>query len=304
MIDLIIGYKYRWFASVDSLSKDIENSSDRLRESMDKIYLLMPKIMEVFEEVKKLKPEFDKLHVQVAKLKEYHPELQNQLHEETEELSEKTSSIFLDIGRVFNGMEKAIMTIKDIVFDADAIIYKESKQLDKFASKIGSIKDSELARHVMIKINETKEELMSVARKLFEAAKAEEKSMFPESGEQKQRTPISQQIRSLGIKVEEIGRILDHLDIDDIDDIVKNSEDQLDNLKKIEMNAVLAIKKLEGYMIDIKNKLYLLEDDVADKTRQRTIATERKFDKVKADITKNAENLLKDIEIVSAEKVE
>ena len=104
--------------------------------------------------------------------------------------------------------------------------------------------------------------------------------------------------------MEEIGKLLEHLNIDDIDDIVKNSEKQLDNLEKIETNSISTIKKLEQYLIEIKNKLYLLEGDVEDKVRKKIIETEKRFDKIKSKITKSAESLLKDIKISPIDKVE
>lgn len=292
----MFGFKFR-IASIESLCKDIENSTNRLKQSTDKIELLMPRVLATFDEIKEILPEFKKLHVKVAELEEYDPELQDLLHEKNERVAEKTSSIFLDLGRIFTDMEKSIAAIKDIIMDADAIIFKENKQLDKFKDQIKNIK-LESSQKVLEKITETKEDLMAVARRLFETAKAEQKDIFPQKKEKVPRTPLSEQIKSSGIKIEEIGKILDHLNIDDIDEIVKNSEEQLENLERIEVNASLAIRNLEGHLIEIKNKLYLLEGEPETKIRKRIIQTEKIFDKAKADITKNAEKLLKSINIV------
>ena len=57
------------------------------------------------------------------------------------------------------------------------------------------------------------------------------------------------------------------------------------------------VKKLEDHLIYLKNKLYLLEDEVDKNIRERIINSEKKFDKVKSEITKNAESLFQDINI-------
>ena len=61
---------------------------------------------------------------------------------------------------------------------------------------------------------------------------------------------------------------------------------------------ILIIKKLENYLIDLKNSFYLLEDEIDKKIREKLIKAERRFDKTKGAITKNAESLFEDINIV------
>ena len=291
---MILGFKFR-LSSVDSLSKDIENSAGRLKTSMNKIHLLMPKILELFEEVKQIKPEFDKLHGKVSELEEYNPHLQNTFHSKAEKMSEKTSAIFLDLGRVFEEIENSANSLKHIILDADSIIYKENKLLDKYIQKIDQMPKSELQQKILGLINQTKQDFMSVSRRLYEAAKAEQSDII--EAPKKSRKMISDELRTLGSKIDEVGRILEHLDIDDIDEIVKNSHKQLDNLETIELEAIVVMRKLEDHILKIKNRLYLLSQDVADKVRQKTINTERKFDKIKDTITESAEKLLKGINI-------
>ena len=295
---MALGFKWR-LISIESLCNDIEESSKRLKNSVGKTDNLMKGVYSAFEEIKQIKPEFNKLHIQVAKLKEYNPKLQDMFHEQKEKLSEKTSHIFLDLGRIFTETEKSTTELKNIMLDADSILYKENQQLDKFTEKIKQLKDSTLSHELLIKINTAKEDMVSVARKLFESAKAEEKDILIETTKTtKQRIPLSEQIRSLSIQIEEVGKVLEHLNIDDIDDILKSAEKQIDYVEKIELDIILIIKKLEKYLIEIKNKLYLLDDKVASKVRIRLISCEKKFDKTKEGITKSAENLLKEITLI------
>lgn len=289
-------YRYR-LASVGSLCRDIENSSERLKSSMETIGMLVLRAISTFDEIKEILPELKKMHVKVAELEEYKPEFQNTLYEQKERYSEKESTIFLDLGRAFREMEESITALRHIVMDADTIIYKESRMLDKFISDIEHLKDMKVSRQVMKKIITLKEDLLSVALRLMRTAKAEERDIFPKDGKKPERKPLSERISSAGIEVAEIGRLLDHLDIDDIDEIVKDSEKQLEDLEKIETSASMAIRDLENHLAGIKNKLYLLQGDSEPKIRSRLISVEKRFDKLKSEITKNAESLVKDLKV-------
>jgi len=201
---------------------------------------------------------------------------------------------------ILNEVDKSFIDLKRITFDADTLIYREDKILNKFAKKIEGLNGDEKLAHTLInKINEVKENMKTVTRKLFVVARAEEKDMFSKSIDASINDggPISKQMKKLGVEIDEVGKILEHLKIDDIDDIVKNSEDELIKLKKIELEAVAIIKKLEGYLTDIKNRFYLLQDEIQEKLKDNLDSSEKKFDKIKQDITKNAEKLFKDINI-------
>ena len=116
------------------------------------------------------------------------------------------------------------------------------------------------------------------------------------------RKDYSEEIKNLSIKIEDLVYMIENLKIDDIDDLVKKTEKQIDYLKGIELYAAIMIKKLESHIIEIKNRLYLLDEEIASKVRERMIASERKFDKAKEDITKSAEKLIKDIKTVYIEE--
>ena len=251
-----------------------------------------------FEDIKEIRPEFDKLHVQVQKLDEYNPKLQDMLGKEKEKLHEKSSFLFIDLGNVFNSLEKAALELKHIMLDADAVLYKEDRQLTKFAKQIKNLQDTSLRQELLVKVNGVKEEMMSLIRRLFESAKASEHDLFLEGKKTIQRTPLSKDIQRLSVHIDEVGRVLTNLDIDDIDQITENAEKQLDYLNKVELDVILSIKNLEKHLIDIKNKIYLLDGDLKDKVRQRIINAERTFDKAKETITRSAEKLLLQIKII------
>lgn len=297
---MIFGYKWS-FASIPTLCDNIGKTAATLNSSMTKIEDLIPKIKNQFEELKNLTPELNKLKVQVAELKEYKPKLQDLYHEKRETVLEKNSSITFDVIKLLDELDKAIADLKRITFDTDTLIYKEDKILTNFAKKIKELKEDEKLVHELInRINEIKENMKTMTRRLFESSKAEEKDIFSKSIERvaKTKIPISEQIKHLGIEIDSIGRVLEHLKIDDIDEIVKSSEEELSLLRKVELEVMIAIKKLEQDLISLKNRFYLLEDDVEEKLRKRLDISENKFNKIKTSITKNAENLFEDIRIV------
>ena len=297
---MLFGYKLR-FVSTSQLCEDIEKTAESLRESTEKIEKLMPKIKDQFEGLKKVKPDMNKSKVQVTNLKEYDPKLQDMYHEIREKVFEINHFIVLDTISLLEETDKAIADLKRITFDADTLFFKENKILNDFAAKIKGVKDSDkITPELINRINQVKEEMKTVARKLYESARAEKKDIFSKHAEKitESRIPISEQIKKLGLEVDEIGRVLEHLDIDDIDDIAKESEEELTKVKKIELEVVIVIKKLENHLIELKNRFYLLEEEIDKKLRDRLIVSERKFDKMKSNIADNAEKLFKEINIV------
>lgn len=302
VIDLILGYKYK-LASIPQLCKNIENTSSTLNKSMEKIEGMMPKLKGSFEELKKISPEFTKLKVQIAQLKEYKPRLQDMYEEQKGKVADINHAITLNITELLNEFDKAITDLKRITFDSDALIWKENKLLSRFAKKIKELKgDEKLVYELIRRINEVKEDMKTICRKLFESSRAEERGVLSRSAEKtvetRPRIPISEQIKKLGIEIDSVGRVLEHLNIDDIDGIVKNSEEELFKLKKIELEVIIIIASLGKYSTELKTKLYLLEEEAAGKIKKRLMDSENRFNKAKEAITKNAESLFKEIDII------
>ena len=117
----------RYFMSISAICENIQNNSSELKEAMLKFDDLNPKIKKHFEDLKEHKPELDKLKVQVAKLKEYHPQLQNSFHEKKEKVLEINQQLYLKINSFLDMIDSSVNILKNIMLDADALMYKENK---------------------------------------------------------------------------------------------------------------------------------------------------------------------------------
>lgn len=297
---MCLGYKFR-FASTSRLCGDMEKKAANLREAVNRIEELAKGMNKKFEELKKIKPDLMKLKVQAAKVNEYKPELHDMLHEKRENVLDINHSIAADVNSFLGAVDRAFADLKKITLDADSLLYKENNILNSFAKKIKESKgDEKLVYGLVNKINEVKENMKTLARKLFVLARAEEKDIFVKTEEKaaKNKIPLSEQISQLGVEIDEVGRVLEHLGIDDIDMLVQKSEDELSKLKKVELDAAVMSEQLEGYLIELKNRFYLLEDEIAKRLREKMISSEKSFDAIKNNITKNAEKLLEEIDIV------
>lgn len=301
MICLIKYYKWNIKSSKD-LSLNIEKTSAELTESLDKIQTALSSIKEAFEKLKKINPELSKLHLKVAKLKEYHPTLPEMYHDKKEESSSLIFSLKQNSEGALAEIDQAAKMVKKIIGNADALLYKESKLLDQFAKKITALKEGEkLSYHLLSRINQVKEEMKTVARRLFEEFKAEERSAFLELQKKKN---ISEEMGALGIEIQEVGKVLEALKIDDIDDIVKNSEKQLFNLRKVELESALVISKLERYITTLKSEMYLLPQKEKKEVDEKIESLEKKFNTIKKNITTQAEMLFQDIKIHELSHIE
>jgi hypothetical protein len=191
---------------------------------------------------------------------------------------------------------EAVNKLKALDIDADTLIYREEQLLNRFIRKILKLEDKKLARETLNKINLVKEDMKTIARRLYVSAHAQEKRIFKEY--KKPTAPLSEKIKKLGIDVESIENTLSRLKIDDMDQITSKAEKELDDLKKIELDIQLIMPKIEKNLVFIKNHAYLIEDDIAEKIKARTAQAEGQISSAKQEITDQAELLLQDIEII------
>jgi hypothetical protein len=289
---------YKWkFASVSVLCKRIEHNSEILKDAMGRIQERFAKAKKIDEELKKLKPELNDAQEKAAQLKEYHPELQLKVLDLKEKVSDKNQMLIDSLKTILNETEKATGCLKRIFDDADSVIYHENKELDRKFLKISSI-DPELRHAIAVKINESKEEFMGIATKMFELAKAEEKGIF--RGYEKRGKPVSEDIENMGIKMDEVGRVLQKLSIDDIDDITGSCEAQINLVKRTGFESVALMNQIESMFTEARIMANLTDQRLAHNSEY----VERNFKEAKHEMTLNAEHILADIKLLPAKKVQ
>lgn len=289
-------YKFK-LRAIPKLCHDIEKNAVELKFSIEKLESLNTELNELFAPLKKEIPESEKLHVQEVKLKEKKPGLKDLYKKER--ILKMNRGISEKIAEILRETNLSIKNLKTITFDADALIYKEEKLLNSTADKIERAKTDRRLEHELInRINEVKEEMKTVTRRLYEVSRAQEKSILTPVMEKPSRMALSDQIRELSIDVDRVQRILNTLKIANIGEITRNAEKELDDLRKIELDIEILLPRIDKYLNFIKNKLYLLEDEFADKIKKDLISVIKQFNKTKKQITEQAELLFQEITIL------
>lgn len=280
------------------LCEKIETEAAELREVMGRIDKLKIKLEKRFEELRILKPDFAKLKVKVSGMEEYAPHVQTAYQEKREAVLETNSAALNDLKDVLIMSDKALCYLLGITTSANAILYRENAKLSRITRKIKRIKgEGRLAFTLMSRINEVKEDMKSITRVLFESARLEEKDLLTGELDKKSKKKLSSMIKEQGIAVDEIGKALEHLKIDDVDEIAKDSEKELKNLKKIQIESMMIIEKLESRIFNIKSWFGLFEEESRKEAIRKFNKSENNFIKTKRKITEQAKKLFEKIHI-------
>ncbi|MBW2966557.1 hypothetical protein KY342_05625 [Candidatus Woesearchaeota archaeon] len=289
-------YTIRSLFPSSMLSKSIEKNTGKLKTTITSIKDISVQIKSEFEQLKKANIELTKLAVYATKLKEK-PKIKDFYKQNEEAVSKINKSISSKITHLFNKIDFATKILEKIIFNADAVIYKESKGLNNLIKQIQSLEDKKLSQMLLNKINLVKEDIKTAARRLYEASRAEEEVLekYPEKSK---KTIISEEIKKFGIETAKIESVLKKLTLNNIDQITENAEKLLNDLKKIELDVIIAINKLEEHFDKINPLLYLLEEDIAYSIKKKSNSSKELLTNTKKRITEHAKNLLKDIEIV------
>jgi hypothetical protein len=293
-------YKIRSLLPSLTLSKSIEKSTTRLNTIMGSIEEISSQINDAFEDLKKANIHLTKLAVQATRLKEKKPKLKDLYKEKEELVSKLNQSIALKTTKLFNRTDLVVKILERITFNADAVLYKENKRLNKFIAKTKKVENKELSQKILSKINLVKADIKTAARKLYEASRAEEEKGILEEypSKESKELRISEEIKKFGLEAAQIDLILKKLTVTNIDEISKNAEKLLTDLKKIELDVMVGMNKLEEHFVKINALLYLLEDKTSFSVKNRLKSSKEILIKTKKRITEHAKNLLKDIEIV------
>jgi hypothetical protein len=292
-----MGYKLR-LASTSFLSKDIQKKAVALVKSRVKVARLNERLGLSFEKLKKANVEPTKLAVQQAKLKEAHPALIN-LHAKQEALvKDISSSIMYDAVHLLKEIEDIYFTLKRIILDADVILYRESKTLDKFHREIIKLENKEMALKLINQINSLKEEMKTVARRLYESAKSPALLKKPFK---KKKVAVSKQLILLSAETSEIDALLKRLNVTKIDEITKDAEKELIDLAKIELAVFSLFPELSSHLSHLRSRLYLLDKPVSGRLGEKISNSESILNRVLKKISFNAEKLFE--EIIISEKI-
>jgi hypothetical protein len=291
----IYNYKFRSLFPSSILSGSIERSTNKLKITINSVEMTSSQVNALFEQLKKANVELTKLAVQTTRLKEK-PKLKDLYKEKEETVSKINKSIEFNITRLFNRIDFAVKLLEKITFNADASLYKESKRLNQFIDKIKKLEDKELSKTLLSRIELVKEDIKTTARRLYESSRAEEKGILRK--EKPRILSTSEEIKKLGIEAASLELSLKQLAITDIDQIYKTSERLLKDLKKIELDAIATMPKLEDHFIKINVLVYLLENSTRSSIKKRINSSKKDATRIKKRITEHAKNLLKDIEIV------
>ena len=286
---MCFGYKLR-LASTSSLSKDIQEKAATLKHSRAKIKKLNNNLNPLFGKLKKAKAELTKFEAQEVKLKEKEPRLKDVYAEKEADLKDISSSIIYDIVNILKEIDSIAIDMKKIIFDADTILYRESRTIDKLHKKI---KGMNLAKEINNKLILVKEDMKTAARRLYESVEAQKALKKP--FKKRKKILISKKIKKLSTEAGELEGLLEKLKLTNIDEITKDAEKELDDLEKIEFAVVSLAPELKSHIIHIKSKLYLLD---AGRIEEKLNSTERKLNKILSKISSQAEKLFEEIVIV------
>ncbi|MBW2981287.1 hypothetical protein KY343_00260 [Candidatus Woesearchaeota archaeon] len=290
-------YKFRSLIPSSVLSWSIEKDTDKLKTNLDSINEIFSKTNKIFENLKKANTELTKLAVQSTRLKEKQ-KLKDMYKEKEEIVLKINKSIAFNTARLFNRIDFAVKILEKIVFNADAFLYKESKRLNKFITKIEKLDDKKLSQALLNKIELVKEDIKTTARRLYEISRAGEEILEKYPEEKSKKIDISEEIKKLEIEAADMEKTLKHLAVTEIDHIYTNAEKLLEDLRRIELDAVSDMPKLEMHFTNINSHLYLLDNEIRLSIKKRSNSSKENFTKIKKKIAEHAKNLLQDIEIV------
>lgn len=288
---------YKWdLRSAESMSQLIQEISKDLGKSLDRADTLYNKMSKCIKELKEIKPEIDELQEKASKLDEYEPTLPTKLGQKKEKASELTASCRNEMQDFLKHIHKATSSTKKIMHFSNSLLYKESKKLDSFAKKINSSDtDSKLREELLSRINHVKEDMKTTARKIYEAATAEDDSVLEDNSENSIKKPVSDCISALGVAISDIGKILETLDIDDIDHIVSKSEEEMESIKKIALDCIIVLSKIDRYHSELEEGSKSIHEN--EEIKKDLGEFDKYLSKVKNNIKLQAGMLLEDIKI-------
>ncbi len=289
-------FKLRFKPST-ALGESIEKNSSDVKTMVKEIDKYNAKLDELFATLKEGKKQLTKLEVKQVKLKETSPKMVN-LHKKNEEMVVKLNlSVEKHVKKFLSVLDKIILKLWGITFDADTLLYREDKSLTKLANEVNKITDKRLKHKLLVFINHVKANMKSITLKLLEASKLEEEEVMVYPGKRK-LTSLPERVKDIGAELRRLEEIPGKLSKAYVSELLKAATAQINRLKKIELDVLVIMPAIDRHFAKLRDKMYILEDSIAKKTTARIDFYEKKFEYVKNKIAKQAENLFETIELV------
>jgi len=290
-----LAYKIRLVPTA-SLSADIQKRAKDLAKARYTIAKLNQRLNPLFEQLKNIDIEMTKLSVQKAELEEEHPRLKDMYAKQKSILKELSASVRYSVVELLNEMANAVNDLRKIMFDADTLLYRENRMIDKLHKQIFKLKDKELSVKIMNQLNLIKEDIKTAARRLYESVDASELLKKPFA--KRKEFPVSEEIARLSMEAVGLEKVLEKLKVTSIDEITKDAEKELADLEKIEIAVVSMFPEFKENLSHIISRLHLLDFSAAERIREKIAVFEAKMDRILERISAHAEELFEEIAIL------
>jgi hypothetical protein len=189
---------------------------------------------------------------------------------------------------------RAVLLMKDIIFYADTVIYRENKRFSSLILRARKMADAVAANRAAFRLNTIKAEMKSLTLRLLQASELEEEELlsYPAKKFEMEKTGI----KKFGSEIAELEE--EGVGMLKVDLIISNSMKKLKDLRAIEMRVIFLMTSADRYFDYLKSKAYLFEDDIREDVEKKILASAKTFEDIKKDIREQALELYGDIEII------
>ena len=290
-------YKIR-LKSGKSLCKAIEKNASVINSNLAQINEAVKKNSSLIRELKKNKIASGKLDVQFAKPKKETKELKNLYKTKIKQISSLNNSLLKNYIKMINLIKDTAHRLDKATYDADSLIFREDHRISILVKRLIEKKQS----HKMIfKLNMLKGLIKTTALRLFEASKFQQKSVLKYPSEVKE-VGFASKIKELSAKIWNLEKTLEKEGAENIDNLIKESKEELDYLKKLELDILMIMPLLEKYLIDFENDAYLLEENYSKNLADAVSSAKNVLKKIKEKISERAQKLFEEIELIAESK--
>lgn len=155
-----------------------------------------------------------------------------------------------------------------------------------------------LKHRTVVLVNEIKETIKSITLKLLEASRMEEEKVMLYPSKRK-ITELPERIKELGAEIEKLEEVSES---PSTAGILESAVNQIGKLKAVELNALVLMSSVDRHFAKLKEKVYLLEEDVSRKTLTNIISSEKRFKDVKSKISSQAQKLFEAVKTITEKK--
>lgn len=292
---MCLSYKFR-LKSTLRLSEDIKKNVKGIIKSGELIASLKENLDTSFKKLKKANIELTKLSVQEAPLKrELHPRLRDLHADKKSDVNNTSAIIMYDIFHILKEIDTITSDIKNIMADAFALMYRENRAISRMHVKIISLEErNKFSSEVANQLNILEEDIKTSARRLYEAIKSPDLLKEPF----KKPFSISEKISELSDEAAGLEKVLERLNLSNVNEIVRDAEKELGDIKKIELAVVSVTPELKSHIAHIKGNIYLLGSSAAGRVNDRLAKTESNIDNSFSKMSSDAKKLFEEIVII------